>query len=169
MKKILALTLVLLLANPSYIFAHSTLESSTPENGAVIEEPLKEISLHFNTPIESLSTMTLSRESEEIDLANQNVEGSTITGSLKEPLQSGEYTVSWKIVGEDGHTVEDSIGFSVKLLENNQNTGVQEDQNSNAQTGDNETQAQGQNIYIWAGIIALLFAAGIYLLTRKKK
>ncbi|MGG3642576.1 copper resistance protein CopC [Bacillus gobiensis] len=168
MKKILAFTLVLLLANPSLIFAHSTLENSTPENGAVIEEPLKEITLHFNTPIENLSTMTLSRESEEIDLENQKVEGSSITGTLNEPLQSGEYTVSWKIVGEDGHTVEDSIGFSVNVSEKNQDAEGQDDQ-TNAQTDSNDTGGQGQNAYMWIGIIALLFAAGIYLLTRKKK
>lgn len=169
MKKIILLTLVLLLANPSLSFAHSSLVSSTPENGAILKEPLKEITLQFNTPLKSVSTMTLSRESEEIDLANQIVEGSEITGSLKESLQSGEYTISWKIVSKDGHLAEDSIGFSVNVSEDDQNSDVLNDQSSNAQTGGNEAGGQGQNVYIWIGIIALVFASGTFLFTRKKK
>jgi copper resistance protein C len=36
-----------------------------------------------------------------------------LSGSAAEPLANGSYTVDWRIVGEDGHLIEGTYGFTV--------------------------------------------------------
>ncbi|MTH54420.1 hypothetical protein GKZ89_13535 [Bacillus mangrovi] len=116
MKKILFLLAVILIFSQQPASAHSKLESSNPEAGATETEPLKEISLTFNTRIEESSTFTLSREGgEEVQVDNITIDDDTLRGTIPQDLENGAYTVSWDIVGADTHVIKDSINFTVQL------------------------------------------------------
>ncbi|MCP3763627.1 copper resistance protein CopC [Domibacillus sp. A3M-37] len=103
---------LLFLFSPS-VSAHTGLESSSPADGETITEPVQNISLTFETVIESGSSFTLNSESAEVPLESVTVTDNVVKGSTAEPLQNGTYTVDWRIVGEDGHLIEGTYGFTV--------------------------------------------------------
>ncbi|WP_372636119.1 copper resistance protein CopC [Cohnella sp.] len=51
----------------------------------------------------------------EYPLADKIVASSKLTGKLEQALPSGEYTVEWRIIGEDGHPIKGTFGFTVAL------------------------------------------------------
>lgn len=115
MKKIIGLLLACFLAVPTVSFAHTHVQTTVPENGATVTAPLKEIKLTFETHIEKISTVTVTKDGQKISLASQKVEGHDLIASLDQPLENGSYTVDWEIVGEDGHVMKDSIAFKVNV------------------------------------------------------
>ncbi|MUG65812.1 hypothetical protein CHH75_13625 [Paenibacillus sp. 7541] len=104
---------------PASSWAHSKLESSVPAADAIISEVVEEVSLSFNENIdENLSILNVKNEQgEEVELAEVSVTGETLKGVLVSPLQSGSYTVDYKIVSADGHPVEGSYQFQVDVPE----------------------------------------------------
>jgi copper resistance protein C len=114
MKKILSLLgMLVLVILPNTVFAHTHMTSSTPEEGSTITEPMKEIELTFDTAIESLSTITLTKDGAEVPL-EVKAEGETLKGISSSELENGSYTADWKIIGEDGHEMEGTLAFTVK-------------------------------------------------------
>ena len=95
-------------------FAHTKLTASSPAENAAAESPVTEIVLDFNTDIEPVSRITVTNErGEEVPLEDIQVSGARLTGKLADPLPNGAYTVSWKIIGADGHAVNGSYSFAV--------------------------------------------------------
>ena len=115
MKKLLLFTLIFMLAFTTNAFAHTHLESSSPENGQVVTEELREIFLTFGEKLERLSTFELSNsDGQSIPVENENITiEEQMKGTLANPLENGEYTVVWKIVAADGHPIEGEFTFSV--------------------------------------------------------
>jgi len=112
--------LVLLLA-PSAVYAHTGLQSSSPANGTTVSEPLNEIRMVFNTEIGSLSSFELrAADGASVKIADRKVDGATMSGKPEAGLADGEYTVVWKIVGRDGHPVENKFAFTMKASGQNQ-------------------------------------------------
>jgi hypothetical protein len=96
--------------------AHTRLSASVPAENSVADSPVTEIVLDFNTSIEPVSRITVTSESgKEVPLQEVQVSGERLTGKLAEPLPNGAYTVSWKIIGADGHAVNGSYAFAVNV------------------------------------------------------
>lgn len=120
MKKIVrSLTLMclvfLLSANISY--AHTYLHDSNPADGETVTEQLSDIVLNFETRIEPLSTFELVQNDDTTVPVQISVEDDKLIGTLAEPLASGEYTVNWDIIGEDGHQITGDFSFTVDVEE----------------------------------------------------
>lgn len=113
MRKLFLFLLGLLFLFSSSVSAHTGLESSSPADGDTIEEPIQDLSLTFETPIEQESSFTLKNESGDVPLQNVQVKDNVLSGSADEPLVNGSYTVDWRIIGEDGHLMEGTYGFIV--------------------------------------------------------
>ncbi|WP_416731198.1 copper resistance CopC family protein [Fictibacillus sp. JL2B1089] len=107
---ILLVTIVFQL--PLSASAHSKLETSTPAEGEKVTTDLEAVVLTFSTKIESLSTMTLKNGDNEIPL-QISVEDDQMTGAITNPLENGNYTVAYKIIGADSHVIEGNYSFSV--------------------------------------------------------
>lgn len=116
MKKIIVLAFVFLLTFASSAFAHTGLESSTPSNGQVIEDELKEIILTFEGKIEQSSTFEVRNNSGEItSVEDISINEGQMTGTLSTALENGSYEIVWSIVGADGHPIEGNIPFTVEV------------------------------------------------------
>lgn len=111
----LLLAVFLIFAFPADTWAHSKLQSSVPAAEAKVTEAVQELSLSFNEKIDStLSTLSITNDKgEKIDTAEVKVEENHLKASLGSPLDSGTYTVEWKIVGRDGHPVKGDYAFQV--------------------------------------------------------
>ncbi len=117
-KKISIISSILFFLLGTTVFAHSHLESSSPKNGEVLTQQLKDITLTFETTLEKTSTFTLQDTTgAAIPLAGVSVEGNKLVGTLGNDLTSGNYKIHWKIIGIDGHPLEGDIPFSVQLPE----------------------------------------------------
>lgn len=183
LKKIWFLAFLLIFTFAPSALAHSGLVTSVPLEGEVITENISTLSLTFNTTIENTSTFKISGENgQEIPLAEHIVKEKDMIGNLESPLQDGEYTVTWKIIGEDGHPIENSYSFSI-VTSNEDNLEtlpteppvVEEKNNSNSTTEQEiirENQSTNTNI-IMISIIVLLIVSALgttfWLMKRGKK
>ncbi|WP_066306197.1 copper resistance protein CopC [Bacillus sp. FJAT-29814] len=101
------------------VFAHSHLKDSNPKSGEVVTEALENITLSYETKVESTSTFTLTDQNgTNIPLSQVSVNNSQLVGMLKDGLADGGYTIHWKIIGADGHPLEGDVPFSVQMPEN---------------------------------------------------
>lgn len=192
MKKITLILCFLLLLLPTTALAHTNMESSSPKEMETVTAPLTEIVLTFNTDIEKLSTFTLlNEEGHQVDVDTKTVEGTILKGAFDDPLPNGEYTVNWKIVGEDGHVIERNFKFKVDMPEQNTDKVAETDAESLSpatpaddspskpanESPDEEPSVQtpvqsssnSNNPVIWigAGVLVLVIILGLALRRRK--
>ncbi|WP_040978951.1 copper resistance CopC family protein [Oceanobacillus jeddahense] len=186
----LAFVILLFAFSASPAFAHTHLDTSDPEEGSTVTEPLDSITLYFETVIEESAVMELHAEDgTEVALDNLTVNDDEFSADVTEPLENGTYTISWDIIGVDGHPMEDSISFEVDIeetaVEEEENTDAAED-TENAEDGSeeqaDENEAASENnvqeeaaddtnsntLLIAVLVIAIVAVIAIVLLKRKK-
>ena len=114
MFKKLFITILLVFSLNGHAFAHTGLESSSPQNGETISEEIQQIILTFETKIEQTSTIRLkSADGTEIPVKDITITDKQMVGNLEAPLDHGDYQVLWNIIGADGHPIEGTFTFSV--------------------------------------------------------
>ncbi|GAA6165486.1 hypothetical protein NBRC116590_31900 [Pelagimonas sp. KU-00592-HH] len=112
MKKLVTLALVSTLATSA--FAHSRVDTTTPENGAVVAEVPAEISLDFAADIR-LTRVEMTHQDHppvRLDLGGQT----SFERKFTLPLQgmgNGIYRIEWRGLGEDGHAMQGKFMFTV--------------------------------------------------------
>ena len=184
MKRIAILIVLLSMLFPAGAFAHATLKHAAPGDQEVVTQPLTEIVLEFNSRIENLSTLALlDGQGQEIPVQT-SVDKTTLTGTLQEPLPSGQYQVIYKIVAADGHRIEKEYSFTVDLPEQEE-TKAPEDgaaTEEGAETPQAEPQPEPQpsepepaqepsgdnSLYYYLGAGAILFVVALAFVRRKK-
>jgi methionine-rich copper-binding protein CopC len=182
--KRLLITILLLTLLPTTAFAHSGLKSSTPNDKEIITRPLNEIVMEFNTNIEKLSTFTLlDKQGQNVNVDSIAVEGKKLKGALKEPLPHGDYSVHWKIVGEDGHVIERGFTFTVNMpdkvketakaapnsIEQVQQAPISQEQKQTRETASVQANNYYVMILIWTGIGILLMIGVLVITLRRRK
>ena len=116
LKKSFILTLLFLFAFTPSALGHSGLSSSTPASGEVVKGELSSLTLQFNTTIEKTSMFkVVNVDGVEVLIEEIIIKQNEMIGKLGEPLEEGEFTVEWKIIGEDGHPIENAYSFRVEL------------------------------------------------------
>ena len=120
--KISLITALLFFLLGTNVFAHSHLEDSSPKDGAVLTESLKEITLTFETNLEPTSTFTLADANRATIALPVEIKGDQLVGVLPEDLANGSYSIHWKIIGTDGHPLEGDLSFTVQLPDTSSTT-----------------------------------------------
>jgi methionine-rich copper-binding protein CopC len=119
MKKILTIIILLF---PFQLIAHSQLQSSEPSDKSVVDVAPNEILLTFNQPIR-LTTVFMQKENQQkvkINLkGNKELQTSfrlstAFQNSDDSIDQSGQYSIEWRGIGEDGHIMKGKFSFEVK-------------------------------------------------------
>jgi copper transport protein len=113
-----ALLVVLLcsLAAPGAAWAHANLVKVTPANGAVLRSPPTAVRLVFDETVRPASGIKAVRNDGGASvLAGKArvVGGRTLVVPLQSGLSDGDYTVLWRAVSDDGHTVAGVTVFGV--------------------------------------------------------
>lgn len=123
----------------------------------------------------------------EITLDNITVNDDELSADVTEPLENGAYTLSWDIIGVDGHPMEDSLSFEVDIEEaaadenTEEDTEGQEDEDATEEQADEneaasesdvqDTAAEDSNsntLLITILLVAIIAVVAIVLLKRKK-
>jgi len=112
MKKLATIALALVLANSA--FAHSPVESTTPENGTTIAAIPTEIGFNFVNDIR-LTRVDLAypdQSSIRLDLGDQTSFAKEFTLPM-DGMGDGTYRVDWRGLGADGHAMQGEFTFTV--------------------------------------------------------
>ncbi|MFB9328221.1 copper resistance protein CopC [Paenibacillus aurantiacus] len=110
----LLLIAVVLILLPTSALAHTGLKSSNPADGDVVTTSLSELELTFNTVIEPLSALTVANEAGEKIPVQIETGKESMKAVFEQPLTNGNYTVKWRIIGEDSHNVDGEYAFKVE-------------------------------------------------------
>ncbi|QCT75435.1 copper resistance protein CopC [Macrococcoides canis] len=122
---------------------HSVLEAADPVDGEQLEETIDTIELYFSTKIENGSTLYLTNEEgQELQPSAIDIEDDEMKATFKDVLESGTYRVNWKIIGSDGHLIEDGYSFSILETEDSK---IQKGVNQNENNINTETNDADQN------------------------
>lgn len=178
-KKSLVFIIIFFIFFTNNTFAHTGIKSSSPENGETIVDEIQEIMLKFDTEVEQNSTFTLkTKGGDPISIRNINLDEEIMEGTLDEPLNNGDYELDWSIIGVDGHPIEGTLSFSVKVPNSNgsadeQSENKEVDSNSlNVDELDKESEPKMSINFIIPIIIGFLFliviGTFVWLLRRKK-
>jgi methionine-rich copper-binding protein CopC len=98
---------------PSLVLAHTALTASLPGNAAVVSSPEK-LELTFGDEVRMLRLTLVHGAAHNIDFGFQPTTAAARTFSYNLPsLMLGEHTVTWTVIGPDGHTVSGDFKFSV--------------------------------------------------------
>ncbi|MGH2524071.1 MAG: copper resistance CopC family protein, partial [Anaerolineales bacterium] len=104
----------MLAPSASPALAHASLVSADPAPGVTVPATFAEISLTFDEALIPGSTFTLFTNSfQKLEGISPRVEGVMLRAALPAPLAPSTYTVQWKAVTGDGHSVEGSYQFGV--------------------------------------------------------
>jgi methionine-rich copper-binding protein CopC len=105
--------LTLLAVFAAQVSAHSVLSASLPGAGAEVSAPEK-LSLTFNEPVRMLRLTLVHGASHNIEFGFQPITTAQPEFNFELPgLMSGAHTVTWTVIGSDGHTVSGNFNFTV--------------------------------------------------------
>ena len=94
--------------------AHSELVSTDPADGAVLDAPPERVSFTFNEALmpDFVRFIATDPSGQTGDLPVSSVEGPTASIDWAADAPAGEWTVSYRVVSQDGHPIEGGITFS---------------------------------------------------------
>jgi copper resistance protein C len=100
--------------------AHAELETSNPEANSVVGAAPQVVSLTFGEKLmviageDAANQVQVTDESKaRVDNGDYQVTGEVLTVSLKPELADGTYTVTYRVVSEDGHPIDGVYEFTV--------------------------------------------------------
>lgn len=106
---------VLLATLSSGAFAHSRVDTTTPENGAVIADVPANVSFNFANDIRltRVKMTHADHPSVQLDLGDQKSFGRAFSLPL-ESMGPGTYHIDWRGLGVDGHAMQGEFTFTVE-------------------------------------------------------
>ncbi len=111
------LLVVLLLGAAAPVSAHSTLERSDPQNGGMVATGATKLTLWFGSPVaDSGNTFTVRSTDPSLPEVKTTATidpGNTVVHLETAPLDRDTYTLTWAVVGDDGHPTRGTVIFGV--------------------------------------------------------
>lgn len=108
-----ALVLIALLAQIAVAWAHASLISADPRDGAVVEAAPSTYSLTFSEPVSPLSLNLVTPDGASIPLERFALKDQTVEIVAPADLAQGTHVLSWRVISADGHPVGGSVVFSI--------------------------------------------------------
>lgn len=111
----LFLATALALALPGIAHAHASLVRSTPRDGTVLATAPASVRFVFDDDVRERSGIKAIRNGDGSVLAGKPrvIGGRVLVVPLRAGLGDGDYTVLWRVLSDDGHTLEGVISFGV--------------------------------------------------------
>ena len=93
--------------------AHTRLVSTTPPDGAVLEQQPSSLELTFSEQLISLGSGAELSGPDGVAQTSFDVTGQSLVVAVARPLPAGEYALAWRVTSADGHPVSGTLGFTV--------------------------------------------------------
>jgi methionine-rich copper-binding protein CopC len=100
--------------------AHAEIAKTYPVKNAILSQSPKTVWIEFGESLLTLDAKKINSlkvtdsQGKRIDKSPTIISGARVTTKIIGALKRGKYTVSYRAVSEDGHTVKGSYNFSVK-------------------------------------------------------
>lgn len=95
-------------------WAHTELTASEPAADVQLQASPQELKLTFSSQVQLMSVNLVKGDSEKVELNFTRGSESMQSHSISLPsLEVGLYTVSWGVLGSDGHQAQGKYSFSV--------------------------------------------------------
>lgn len=98
---------------PLTLYAHASLISSEPAQGAVLSTPPTLVQLHFDEPVAPLLLKLVHPDGDLTELPLPEAHGETLHIALPTVAVNGRYALSWRVVSADGHPIGATLAFAV--------------------------------------------------------
>lgn len=110
---LLATIIAVLTSGPAW--AHNSLTKAVPGKNSTVKEAPERIELTFLQKVDpkALTIKITDAQKQAVALGTPKANGKVGTVGFAEPLNSGVYTVSYRVVSVDGHPVEGSYKFTL--------------------------------------------------------
>ncbi|MGB4248373.1 MAG: copper resistance protein CopC [Pseudohongiellaceae bacterium] len=96
------------------VWAHTELTASEPGADVVLQASPEQLKLTFSSQVQLMSVSLVRGDSEKVELDFTRSSESMQSHSISLPsLEVGLYTVSWGVLGSDGHQAQGKYSFSV--------------------------------------------------------
>ncbi|MEC3883071.1 copper resistance CopC family protein [Halobacillus sp. HZG1] len=187
MKYISLLCLLVVLALPVTVEAHTHLESSEPESGGALSSENPGVTLTFDSKVQEPTTLTVTGENgEELQIDNYtHSPDNVIAFNIPEEAAGGDIEVFYSIIGEDGHVMENQLTFQYTVNDKAFEPEASETEEPEAASGEGENaegeesedqqvaaSEQGNESMVWIvpvlGFGLLITAVLVFLGIRKK-
>lgn len=153
-------------------FAHSSLISSNPAQGSVVDMIPTDFALTFNEELisiegQSVNKLLLSDASgENYSLSETTIAGEVLSASVTDgQYPAGQYLLTYRAVSADGHPITGEIAFTVQSS-TTIDSPMEEPVTTSITT---EPEAAGALTYLLIGLILLLGIASRMWATRKAR
>jgi len=100
--------------------AHAEIAKTYPVKNAALSQSPKTVWIEFGESLLTLDAKKINSlkvtdsQGKRVDKSPTIVSGARVTTKISGTLKRGKYTVSYRAVSKDGHTVKGSYNFSVK-------------------------------------------------------
>jgi methionine-rich copper-binding protein CopC/putative copper export protein len=95
-------------------WAHARVVSTTPGDGAVLATAPRQVTIRFDEPVRALggTVVVANKGKRPVAAQKPRTRGSKVVIPLSR-LREGDYTVRWRVLSDDGHTLEGVFAFAV--------------------------------------------------------
>lgn len=108
--------LLLTLAPLTPASAHAELTSSSPADGAAVPQLPSTVELRFSEAIASPAYVTVTDPAgREVSVGPPEVLDTLVAQPVADSAAAGAYTVEYRVVSSDGHSISGSLDFTVAL------------------------------------------------------
>ena len=115
--KFFVILILLFFSIPQNAFAHAQLIKEFPLGNSEIVDIPEKVSLDFDNQIIDLGSgndlRVLNKDGVDVSTGDVTIVGANLSKSLSNTLEPGKYTVSYRVVSEDGHVVTGEYFFSI--------------------------------------------------------
>ncbi|TRZ38061.1 hypothetical protein CEQ21_21855 [Niallia circulans] len=110
--------MLLFTINISNASAHAYIVNSTPSENESLDDSPTKATIEYNEKIQSgFAVLNVTNSAgEKVDKGNVTVEDKTISVDLKDDLKNDVYTMEWRVVSADGHSITGLVPFSIGEL-----------------------------------------------------
>ncbi len=96
------------------VVAHTSIEMTIPDNEATLDKVPESISIHTANKIRLTKVVLQYDDHEVIELDISKFNGFEKDFTIPiEPMGAGMYSISWRALGQDGHTLKGEFKFTV--------------------------------------------------------
>ncbi len=168
--------------------AHAALKSVSPKDGSTVSAAPTRVVLSFSEAVStSFATVTVTGPDGPVSEGKAAVDGATVTQALATGLPNGRYTVSFRVVSDDGHPVSDRTTFTLAApatptsssseqtttpptpTASASSTPSEPSQQAAASTTDDSDGGRALRIGLAVGVAALAIAAGTALVASARR
>ncbi len=95
--------------------AHAVLRSTSPRAGEVLTSAPAQVVVTFDDTVTAPGFLTVTGPGGRVDAGPAQVAGDHVSVPLEAGAASGVYAVAYRVVSDDGHPVQGTFGFTLRL------------------------------------------------------